>query len=39
MEHYDAIKEASEDKVDTAVSLILNTSVVSKKIFVLKEKR
>ncbi|CAG8441349.1 14170_t:CDS:2 [Funneliformis mosseae] len=27
MEHYDAIKEASEDKVDTAVSLILNTSV------------
>jgi hypothetical protein len=29
MEHYDAIKEASEDKVDTAVGLILNTSVVS----------
>ncbi|CAB4396185.1 unnamed protein product [Rhizophagus irregularis] len=27
MEHYDAIKEASEDKVDTAVGLILNTSV------------
>jgi hypothetical protein len=28
MEHYDAIKEASDDKVDTAVGLILNTSVV-----------
>lgn len=27
MEHYDAIKEASEDKIDTAVGLILNTSV------------
>ncbi|CAG8480342.1 11360_t:CDS:2 [Scutellospora calospora] len=27
MEHYYAIKEASEDKVDTAVSLVLNTSV------------
>ncbi|CAG8441852.1 11858_t:CDS:2 [Diversispora eburnea] len=27
MEHYDAIKEASEDKVDLAVALILNTSV------------
>ncbi|CAG8602066.1 8125_t:CDS:2, partial [Cetraspora pellucida] len=26
--HYDAIKEASKDKVDTAVSLVLNTSVV-----------
>ncbi|CAG8617453.1 13378_t:CDS:2 [Cetraspora pellucida] len=29
MEHYDAIKEASKDKVDTAVSLVLNTSVMS----------
>ena len=28
MEHYDAIKEASDNKVDTAVGLILNTSVV-----------
>ncbi|CAG8637139.1 418_t:CDS:2, partial [Racocetra fulgida] len=27
MEHYDAIKVASKDKVDTAVSLVLNTSV------------
>ncbi|CAG8462163.1 11854_t:CDS:2 [Racocetra persica] len=27
MEHYDAIKEASKDKVDRAVSLVLNTSV------------
>ncbi|CAG8687639.1 8624_t:CDS:2, partial [Gigaspora rosea] len=26
MEHYEAIKEASRDKIDTAVSLILNTS-------------
>src|SRR5436190_15217779 len=34
MEHYDAIKEASEDKVDTAVGLILNTSVVSEYIYV-----
>ena len=28
MEHYDAIKEASDNKVDTAIGLILNTSVV-----------
>ncbi|CAG8559899.1 47_t:CDS:2 [Dentiscutata heterogama] len=29
MEHYEAIKEASKDKVDTAVSLILNTSQIA----------
>nr|CAG8441573.1 1847_t:CDS:10 [Entrophospora candida] len=29
MEHYDAIKEASEDKIDTAVGLILNTSQIA----------